>query len=65
MIRPITATAPMPAQIITMGSRVIGPELAKSIADAFLSVTFDPNGRSAGNVAAIDAVDAKYNVPSR
>jgi D-erythrulose 4-phosphate isomerase len=53
------------AQIITMGSRVIGPELAKSIADAFLSVTFDPNGRSAGNVAAIDAVDAKYNVPSR
>lgn len=49
------------AQIITMGSRVIGPELAKSIAEAFLKQTFDPNGRSAGNVAAIDAVDAKYN----
>ncbi len=49
------------AQIITMGARVIGPELAKSIADAFLKETFDPNGRSAGNVAAIDAVDAKYN----
>jgi ribose 5-phosphate isomerase B len=49
------------AQIITMGSRVIGPELAKSIADAFLKETFDPAGRSAGNVAAIDAVDAKYN----
>ena len=49
------------AQIITMGARVIGPELAKSIADAFLRETFDPNGRSAGNVAAIDAVDAKYN----
>ena len=49
------------AQIITMGARVIGPELAKSIADAFLGETFDPNGRSAGNVAAIDAVDAKYN----
>ena len=48
-----------------MGSRVIGPELAKSIADAFLEETFDPNGRSAGNVAAIDAIDAKYNVPSR
>ncbi|RWH31853.1 MAG: ribose-5-phosphate isomerase, partial [Mesorhizobium sp.] len=23
--------------------------------------TFDPKGRSAGNVAAIDQVDAKYN----
>jgi len=49
------------AQIITMGARVIGPELAKDIADAFLSASFDPEGRSAGNVAAIDEVDAKYN----
>src|SRR5690606_38461217 len=49
------------AQIITRGARVIGPELAKAIADAFLKETFDPQGRSAGNVAAIDAVDAKYN----
>ncbi len=48
------------AQIITMGSRVIGPELAKAIAEAFLQETFDPNGRSAENVAAINAVDAKY-----
>jgi D-erythrulose 4-phosphate isomerase len=49
------------AQIITMGSRVIGPELAKSVADAFLAQTFDANGRSAGNVAAINELDAKYN----
>jgi ribose 5-phosphate isomerase B len=49
------------AQIITMGSRVIGPELAKAIAEAFLAQTFDENGRSAGNVNAINAVDAKYN----
>lgn len=49
------------AQIITMGARVVGPELAKAIADAFLKETFDENGRSAGNVAAINAVDAKYN----
>ena len=48
------------AQIITMGARVIGTELAKSIADAYLKQSFDPTGRSAGNVAAIDAVDAKY-----
>ena len=32
------------AQIITMGARVIGPELAKSIADALLAQTFDENG---------------------
>jgi ribose 5-phosphate isomerase B len=49
------------AQIITMGARVIGPELAKSIADAFLAQTFDQNGRSAGNVSAIDELDAKYS----
>jgi D-erythrulose 4-phosphate isomerase len=49
------------AQIITMGARVIGPELAKSIADAFLAQVFDENGRSAGNVGAINEVDAKYN----
>ena len=42
-------------------SRVIGPELAKSIADAFLAQTFDENGRSAGNVAAINDVDKKYH----
>lgn len=49
------------AQIITMGARVIGSELAKSIAEAFLAQSFDPRGRSAGNVDAIDAVDAKYH----
>ncbi|THF49305.1 D-erythrulose-4-phosphate isomerase [Allorhizobium terrae] len=49
------------AQIITMGSRVIGPEVAKAVADTFLSNTFDPQGRSADNVKAIDAVDAKYS----
>ena len=48
------------AQIITMGARVIGTELAKAIADAFLKETFDEKGRSAGNVDAINAVDAKY-----
>lgn len=49
------------AQIITMGARVIGAELAKDIADAFLSSAFDPEGRSAGNVQAINEVDAKYS----
>ncbi|MDP2079601.1 MAG: RpiB/LacA/LacB family sugar-phosphate isomerase [Pseudotabrizicola sp.] len=51
------------AQIITMGARVIGAELAKAIADAWLAQTmqFDAAGKSAGNVTAIDDVDAKYN----
>lgn len=50
------------AQIITMGARVIGSELAKAIADAFLAQVFDQNGRSASNVQAINDVDAKYHL---
>ena len=46
------------AQIITMGARVIGPELAKAIADAWLACEFDPAGPSAANVAAIDRLDS-------
>lgn len=46
------------AQIITMGARVIGPELAKSIVDTWLASTFDPAGPSAGNVEAINRLDA-------
>ena len=40
------------AQIITLGSRVIGVELAKAIVDRFLGSTFD-GGRSALKVDAI------------
>jgi ribose 5-phosphate isomerase B len=45
------------AQIITMGARVIGPELAKAIVDAWLASTFDPEGPSAANVEAINRLD--------
>lgn len=51
------------AQIITLGARTIAGELAKTIADAYLENSFDPMGPSAGNVDAIDAVDANYNKP--
>jgi ribose 5-phosphate isomerase B len=50
------------AQIITMGSRVIGPELAKVVVDVWLRNAFDPSGPSAANVAAIDRLDARTRV---
>jgi RpiB/LacA/LacB family sugar-phosphate isomerase len=48
------------AQIITMGARVIGPELAKTIVDAWLAASFDSNGPSVANVEAIDRLGEKY-----
>jgi RpiB/LacA/LacB family sugar-phosphate isomerase len=45
------------AQIITMGARVIGPELAKAIVDTWLASLFDPEGPSAANVEAINRLD--------
>ncbi len=48
------------AQIITLGARVVGPELAKAVVDTWLASAFDPQGSSAGNVAAIDKLDGKH-----
>ena len=45
------------AQIITMGARVIGPELAKAIVDTWLASAFDPAGSSAANVDAVNRLD--------
>ena len=49
------------AQIITLGARVVGPELAKAVVDTWLASDFDAKGSSAGNVRAIDALDEKYS----
>ena len=49
------------AQIITLGARVVGPELAKAVVDTWLKSDFDAAGSSAGNVAAIDDLDSKYS----
>ena len=48
------------AHIITMGARVIGPELAKAIVDTWLANSFDPASPSAANVDAITKVERKY-----
>ena len=49
------------AHIITLGARVVGSELAKTIVDAWLAAEFDPAGSSADNVLAIEALNAKYH----
>lgn len=45
------------AQILCIGQRVIGRELARRLVREWLSYTFDPSSRSAKKVAAIDRYD--------
>lgn len=48
------------AQVITMGQRVIGPELAKSVLDAWLASEF-AGGSSAKKVEKMEKVDRRYH----
>lgn len=45
-------------QVLTLGARVIGLELAKKLLDEWLSVEFDPDSASAGKVAVISGYEA-------
>jgi ribose 5-phosphate isomerase B len=47
------------AQVLTMGARVIGVELAKRIVDEWLHAEFE-GGRSAGKVAKLAELDRRY-----
>ena len=47
------------AQIITMGSQIVGPEVAKKLIDIWLESEFQ-GGRSTPKVAKIDSLDEKY-----
>lgn len=48
------------AQVLTMGGRVIGPEAAKTVVDAWLASEFS-GGSSAPKVAKMEEVDRKYH----
>lgn len=48
------------AQVLTMGQRVIGPELAKTIVDAWLESEFG-GGSSARKVEKMEEVDRRYH----
>ncbi|WP_420991950.1 ribose 5-phosphate isomerase B [Cupriavidus sp. 30B13] len=50
------------AQIITMGARVVGPELAKAIVDTWLAASF-LGGRSAPKVARIKEYEDGHHLP--
>jgi ribose 5-phosphate isomerase B len=51
------------AQIITMGSEVIGPGAAKKLVEIWLASEFQ-GGRSAPKVAKIDQIDRQYHRPA-
>ena len=50
------------AQIITLGSRVVGSELAKAIVDTWLGARFD-GGRSAAKVDRITEYEESLKQP--
>ena len=52
------------AQVITMGSQIIGPGVAKKLIDVWLASEFQ-GGRSAPKVAKIDQLDRKYRGPGK
>jgi len=48
------------AQVLALGARVIGPELAKSVVDAFLAADF-AGGASTRKVEKMRHIDAEYH----
>lgn len=48
------------AQVITMGARVIGPELARRIVETWLDVQYEDTPRSASKVHRMDEIDQQF-----
>jgi ribose 5-phosphate isomerase B len=47
-------------QIIVLGSRVIGVELAKTVVEAWLAAEFEPNERRYRRMAKLEAIERSY-----
>jgi len=47
-------------QVLTMGARVVGPELAKLLVDEWLDLLFDPGSNSAKKVAVISEYESEH-----
>src|SRR4030095_7296569 len=47
--------------VLCLGSRVIGPSLARTLADAFLAATFSREERHLKRIAKIDAIESRYS----
>src|SRR4029453_13723856 len=47
--------------VLCLGSRVIGPALACTLADAFLAATFSGDARHVNRVAKIKKIEARYS----
>lgn len=46
-------------QILTMGQRVVGPELARRLVSEWLRYRFDPSSASAGKVAVMTSYESE------
>ena len=47
--------------VLCLGSRVIGPSLARTLADAFLAATFSGEERHLNRVAKIEKIESRYS----
>ena len=47
--------------VLCLGARVIGPSLARTLADAFLSAAFSGEERHMNRLAKIDAIESRYS----
>lgn len=47
--------------VLCLGSRVVGGELARVLADAFLAASFSGDQRHMNRLAKIDAIEARYS----
>ena len=47
--------------VLCLGSRVIGPSLARTLVDAFLAAAFSGEERHMNRIAKIDAIESRYS----